>query len=134
MDAAPLGALLPFGEHKGSGLGLFCELTAGGVAGLTLQPEHPRDGVGINNMLAVLIDPARLSERDRFGREVDAMLAYVHELRDRSGAPGHGRGRARAQREGRAPGPGVPIDDATWRQVEGAAAEVGLDLRTLASG
>jgi uncharacterized oxidoreductase len=29
---------------------------------------------------------------------------------------------------------GVPIDDATWRQVEGAAAEVGLDLRTLASG
>lgn len=135
MDATPLGALLPFGEHKGSGLGLFCELLAGGVAGLTLQPEHPRDGVGINNMLAVLIDPGRLCERDRFGREVDAMLAYVRQTPAIDPArpvmvAGEPELREKAERLVR----GVPIDDATWRQVEGAAAEVGLDLRTLASG
>ena len=29
----PLGALLPFGEHKGSGLALICELLGGALAG-----------------------------------------------------------------------------------------------------
>ena len=134
MDVPPLGALLPFGEHKGSGLGLFCELLAGAVGGLTLQPEHPRDGVGINNMLAILIDPGRLTEPDRLRREADAMLAYVRQTPAIDPerpvmVAGEPELRAKAERLAR----GVPIDDATWRQLEVTAAEVGLDLRTLAS-
>ena len=29
----PFGALLPFGEHKGAGLALICELLGGALAG-----------------------------------------------------------------------------------------------------
>ena len=37
----PQGAFLPFGLHKGSGLGLFCDLFAGALmGGETIQPGN----------------------------------------------------------------------------------------------
>jgi uncharacterized oxidoreductase len=135
METEPMGALLPFGEHKGSGLGLMCELLAGAVVGRTIQPDNPRDGVGINNMLAILLDPGRLGERGRLEREADALLAYVR------GAPpvdpaepvvvaGEPELAAKAERLAR----GVPIDDGTWRELTAAAAAVGVDLDRLGAG
>jgi uncharacterized oxidoreductase len=135
MEGEPMGAMLPFGEHKGSGLGLMCELLGGAVAGLTIQPESPRNGVGINNMLAVLLEPGRLVEPDRLAREADALLAYV-----KSSAPldpaepvvvaGEPERATRAERLAH----GVPIDEASWRQIADAAEAVGLDLGRLAGG
>jgi uncharacterized oxidoreductase len=105
------------------------------VAGLVLRPDSPRGGTGINNMLAILFDPGRLLDRDQMAREADALLAYV-----RSSTPidpaqpvvvaGEPELGSRAERLAR----GVPIDEATWRQVEAAAAAVGVDAAALASG
>jgi uncharacterized oxidoreductase len=132
MEAETMGALLPFGEHKGSGLGLMCELLGGAVAGLTIQPGSPRGGAGVNNMLALLFDPGRLRDRDQVAREADALLDYV-----RKSAPldpldpvmvaGEPELRELAERLVR----GVPIDEATWAQVAAAAAEVGVDAGRL---
>ena len=132
MEGERMGALLPFGEHKGSGLALMCELLGGAVAGLILPRDSPRGGAGINNMLAILFDPGRLLDRDQIAREADALLAYV-----RSSAPidpaqpgmvaGEPELRARAQRLVK----GIPIDDATWHQVEAAAVAVGVDAGAL---
>ncbi len=130
-----MGALLPFGEHKGSGLGLMCELLGGAVAGRVLRPDSPRGGTGINNMLAILLDPGRLLDRDQMAREADALLAYV-----RSSTPldpaqpvmvaGEPELRTRAARLGG----GVPIDEETWSQVAAAAATVGVDASALVDG
>ena len=58
MFREPQGALIPMGEHKGSGLAILCELLAGALTGgRTIQPAHPREGGIINNMLSVIIDP-----------------------------------------------------------------------------
>ena len=41
--ALPTGALRPFGDYKGGGLALMCELLAGAVGGGgTIQPAHER--------------------------------------------------------------------------------------------
>ena len=135
MEGERMGALLPFGEHKGSGLGLMCELLGGAIAGLIIQPDSPRGGTGINNMLAILIDSGRLNDPAKIAREADALLAYV-----RASAPidpaepvmvaGQPELRERAERLAR----GVPIDAATWRQIEVAAAAVGVDAGTLVDG
>jgi len=57
-------ALMPFGEHKGYGLALFCELLAGALGGGgTIQPGNQRFNGIVNNMLTIVIDPARLVEQ-----------------------------------------------------------------------
>ena len=78
MYQDPHGALRAFGEHKGYGLAVVTELLAAALSGgPTLQPGNVRHGGTINNMLAVLIDPARLAGLDWFRREVDGFLDYV---------------------------------------------------------
>jgi uncharacterized oxidoreductase len=135
MEGERMGALLPVGEHKGSGLALMCELLGGAVAGLIIQPDSPRGGTGINNMLAILIDPGRLGDPGHIAREADALLAYVRasapiDPREPVMVAGEPELRERAERLAR----GIPIDAATWQQVEAAAAAVGVDAGAVASG
>ncbi|MEZ4607778.1 MAG: malate/lactate/ureidoglycolate dehydrogenase [Deinococcales bacterium] len=67
----PLGALLPFGEHKGYGLALFCELLAGGLSGGgTIQPENERSSGVYNNMFSLIIDPKKLVDETWLSHEV----------------------------------------------------------------
>ena len=135
MEGERMGALLPFGEQKGSGLALMCELLGGAVAGLIIQPDSPRGGTGINNMLAILIDPGRLGDPGHIAREADALLAYVRasapiDPREPVMVAGEPELRERAERLAR----GIPIDTATWQQVEAAAAAVGVDAGAVANG
>lgn len=74
----PKGALLPFGEHKGSGLALFCELLAGALGGGgTIQPGNTRKHSIINSMLGIILDPKRFVDLAWMQAEVDALLNYV---------------------------------------------------------
>ena len=54
----PIGALLPFGEHKGAGLALICELLggalAGGATGRAVSDGRRRV---LNSMFSILVDP-----------------------------------------------------------------------------
>jgi uncharacterized oxidoreductase len=78
MYSEPRGALLSFGAHKGYALALVTELLAGGLSGgPTLQPGNERRGGTVNNMLAVLIDPARLAGAGWLRREIDGFVDYV---------------------------------------------------------
>ncbi|HYP70994.1 MAG TPA: Ldh family oxidoreductase [Variovorax sp.] len=86
MFADPPGALLPFGAHKGYALGLVAELLAGVLSGGgTIRPDNPRDGVAMNNMFAVLIDPALAFGLEWESAEVENFVNYLH---DTPPAPG----------------------------------------------
>ena len=128
MYREPMGALLPFGLHKGYGLALVCELLAGALTGGgTGKPGFPRDGRIINNMLAILIDPSHLVEREAFAAEVEAMLDYVtaSPAADPDApvlVPGDPERATRAERMAN----GVPVDDTTWEQILSAAEKLGL--------
>ena len=66
MYSEPNGALLPFGGHKGYALAVVTELLATTLSGgPSIQPGNARAGAIINNMLSVLIDPARFAEIGR---------------------------------------------------------------------
>ena len=78
MYTEPRGVVLPFGEHKGSGLALVCELLAGAIVGSpSVTTNTPPERGIINGMLSIVIDPARLSARDSMMNEIDAMIAWV---------------------------------------------------------
>ena len=121
-------ALLPFGEHKGSGLALFCELLAGVAGGGgTIQPGNGwHDGV-INSMLSVIIDPARLGERGAMQAELDALIDFVKSCAPTdpdkpvlvAGEPERLKSAERRRN-------GIDIDPTTWEQLLEAAETVGV--------
>ena len=79
MYNAPFGAILPFGLHKGGGLAVICDLLAGALTGGgTHSPRTiKKDGTDIiNNMLSIIIDPARLGGAS-FGAQMEAFITWV---------------------------------------------------------
>jgi uncharacterized oxidoreductase len=135
----PYGAMLPFGEHKGSGMAIACELLGGALTGggTWHYGESTKQRV-LNGMLTILIDPARLGTAPAFERETRAFLDW---LRAGRVAPGFDKVRIAGdpEREYRAKRSrdGIPVDATTWREIEKAAEKLKLDsggLRRQAQG
>ncbi|HSV34803.1 MAG TPA: malate/lactate/ureidoglycolate dehydrogenase [Ramlibacter sp.] len=124
------GALMAFGEHKGYGMAVACELLGGALTGSGTW-HRPADAARavVNGMLTILIDPQKLGTRASFETEA---LAFVDWLKQSPPAPGSEGVRiageperqARAHRERE----GIAIDDATWAEMLAAGRKVGLDL------
>ena len=122
------GAIRAFGEHKGSGLALMCELlagalTGGGCAG-PLQGE--RRGIA-NGMLSVYLSPSHFgtqAEFERIGREYLDWVLAARPIDDDAPvlAPGEPEARTRAARLA----DGVPLPVATWDALRRTAAELGV--------
>ncbi|WP_137890712.1 malate/lactate/ureidoglycolate dehydrogenase [Ramlibacter sp. 2FC] len=122
------GALMPFGEHKGYGLAVACELLGGALTGGGTWHRAPDAARAvINGMLSIVIDPVKLGTQAAFEQEA---RAFVDWLQQGPAAPGTDRVRvagepereARAQRER----DGIVIDDQTWAEIEAAGAKVKL--------
>ena len=123
MYTEPRGVVLPFGEHKGSGLALVCELLAGAIVGsaTVTSPTPPERGI-INGMLSIVIDPAKLSTRDSMMAEIDAMVSWVKSAQPADPdlpvlIAGEPEQIARARRIA----DGIEIDDTTWAQLSALA-------------
>jgi len=123
MYTQPRGVVLPFGEHKGSGLALVCELLAGAIVGSASVTMSTPPELGIlNGMLSIVIDPARLSTRDSMMAEIDAMIAWVKSAKPSDPdlpvlVAGEPERIARAERLAN----GVEVDDETWSQLSAIA-------------
>jgi uncharacterized oxidoreductase len=135
----PGGALVPFAQHKGYALAMVCEMLGAALTGGdTTRPAHLTAKYGIwNNMLALVFDPARLSDQQLFGAEVNAFVDWVQSAKLRDGAepilvPGDPE---RASRRARAEL--VPVDAGTLAELDEAAAAVskarGVQLPSLSS-
>jgi hydroxycarboxylate dehydrogenase B len=125
----PYGAIFAFGQHKGSGLALICELLGGALAsGLTTHGEDTGQRRVHNGMLTVLFDPARLMDRSAFESEAQTFLhwyrgAPVRDGFDRVRVAGDPEREYRVQRTAQ----GVPVDEITWKELLDAAGKLGVD-------
>ena len=130
LFAEPRGALLAFGEHKGSGLALMCEILGSALFGGPVMQGPPTRRCIVNNMLTIAIDPARLGDLGTLDAEIARLLDWVRAAPPVDPAvgvqvAGEPEMRARRQRAG-----GIAIDAQTWHQLSDAAARVGLDAAT----
>jgi uncharacterized oxidoreductase len=124
----PLGAMLCFGEHKGYGLSVACELLGGALtAGGIDSFENKTKRRVLNGMLTIVLDPRRLGTAAAFEKEARDYLAWLRSSRP---APGFDRVRlaGEPEREYRAARErdGVPVDEETWKEILGAAAKLKL--------
>lgn len=124
------GALLAFGEHKGYGMAVACELLGGALTGSGTW-HRPADNLRavINGMFTVMVDPKKLGTQAAFDQEA---LAFVDWLRQSPPAPGsegvllagEPERRARLEREAE----GISLDDQTWAEIVAAGGKVGVRI------
>ena len=124
------GALMAFGEHKGYGMAVACELLGGALTGNgTMHRPATLSRAVFNGMLTILIDPQKLGTAAHFESEA---LAFVDWLKQSPAAPGFESVQiagdpertARLQREQS----GITLDAQTWQEIVTAAGKVGLKL------
>ncbi|HEX9397241.1 MAG TPA: malate/lactate/ureidoglycolate dehydrogenase [Burkholderiales bacterium] len=125
---SPLGAMLTFGEHKGFGLAVACDLLGGALTGGGVDDyENKTKRRVLNGMLSILIDPARMGTQKSFAKEAKNYLAWLRASRP---APGFDRVRiaGEPEREWRAKRmkDGIPVDGETWTEILAAAAKLKL--------
>jgi len=122
------GALMTFGEHKGYGMAVACELLGGALTGGgTWHRQADTARTVLNGMLTVLIDPEKLGTQKSFDEEAREFVEWL-----RRSPPGQGfdgvqlagepERKARAARRK----DGIWVDDATWGEIVAAGAKVGV--------
>jgi uncharacterized oxidoreductase len=131
----PYGAIIPFGDHKGFGLAVMCELLGGVLSGgATNQEAGLRQGGLYNNLLAIFIDPARFGELPYFHREIEAVLAHVKASPpadpDRPVSTAGEPERAYRRKRG---AEGIPVDTVSWREILDAADKAGVSAAAIAA-
>ena len=121
------GALVAFGDHKGSGLAIMCELLGAALlGGETAHPKNPREGRIINSMLSVIIDPGALGDAETYYDEIEMFRDFVLDSRLRSDCdqilvPGQPEELARIERAD-----GFEVDTVTLDQLRTSADRAGL--------
>ena len=123
-----MGALLPFGEYKGFGLAVACELLGGALTGggTWHQAADGRRAV-LNSMFSVVVDPRRLGTENVFAQEA---LAFVEWLRQSPAAPGMPGVQLAGEPERQArvarTRDGIRVDDATWEELVQSGVKLGV--------
>ena len=131
----PVGALGPFGNHKGYGLAVMCELLGGALAGeWTAQPEHERSHHIVNNMFILVVDPAAFGGLEAFQHETDEMIKYIHSTEpakgvDRVRVPGEPELESMAKRRAE----GIPLSDGAWQELSAAAEQAGMSAAAISN-
>jgi len=130
----PLGAMLSFGQHKGYGLAMICEILAAGLTGGGTARQDNLDMDTIcNNMLMIVMDPKGFGADIPFKSEIDSLVAHVSSSATGEGVdkirfPGDPEREAMADRKAN----GIHVDDNTWAEMTKAGVEVGMDASVFA--
>ncbi|MGO1081002.1 Ldh family oxidoreductase [Inquilinus sp. CA228] len=122
-----LGAIRAFGEHKGSGLALICELVAGALTGSGCAGPGPRRFC--NGMLSIYMAPGQFGSVEDLAAETTRYIDYFKACRPAEAGgevllPGEPEARRRAERIAG----GVPLSDEVWRSLAATAQAASLDI------
>jgi uncharacterized oxidoreductase len=118
------GAIRAFGDHKGSGLALICELLGGALTG---NGATKYDRPFANGMFSIYIDPKVIDPANFFDGEVARYVDFFKSAKPAAGVdavliPGDNEAKTRAERTAN----GVPLPDETWAAIVQTARDVGV--------
>lgn len=132
MFHTPRGAITTFGQHKGSGLALACELLSSILGPGPTVADQKVTGAILNNMLAIVIDPARTEPSPgSAAAATDRLLATITSALPAVGfdevlTPGEPEMRSRAHHDDR-----LEIEPATWAAIAKAAIAAGVSAEVV---
>jgi len=120
------GAIRAFGEHKGSGLALMCELVGGALTGN--GTAGPPGKPFANGMLSIYLKAEAMDDLGMFADEVAQYVDFVISAKPANPskpvlAPGDPERAIAAERRSN----GVPLSDDAWASIKAAAQRVGIN-------
>ena len=119
------GAIRAFGEHKGSGLSLMCEMLAGVLTGSGTAGPGKRQVC--NGMLSIYLTPQTFGSEEAIAAEARSYLDFFKSARPVSDGevllPGEPERRMRTERLAE----GVPLPEPVWETLLTAGRSHGLD-------
>jgi uncharacterized oxidoreductase len=123
------GAIRAFGEHKGSGLALVCDLLAGAFTGGGSSGPVKERGRIANGMLSIYISPRHFGSPEEFLRTAEDYVAWVKTCKPivpggEVLAPGEPEARLKAERLAK----GVPLQPDTWASIVQCARALGVTV------
>jgi LDH2 family malate/lactate/ureidoglycolate dehydrogenase len=129
-DADAEGVLLPFGGHKGYGIGILVDLLSGALTGSTIGRGVRQGATGPEGGQAMYfqaIDVSFFTEPDTFRARVDQLVGEAKAIRPAEGfdevlLPGEleWRQQQRRLREG------IPLEEADWQAISSGLEQAGL--------
>ncbi|MDI9334636.1 MAG: Ldh family oxidoreductase [Cytophagales bacterium] len=125
-----LGALMPFGEHKGFGMAVACELLGGALCGGGTW-HRPADNARAvyNSMLTILVSPESLGTQNIFAQEASSFIDW---LKQSPAAQGSGgvltAGDPERTYRARRSVDGIVVDSTTWGELMVAGKKVGVEV------
>ena len=118
------GAIRAFGEHKGSGLALICELIGGSLTGNGATGPDRRFS---NGMFSFYVDPRQVDPSHVFDADMTRYLEWFQRAKAIPGkavmTPGEPERAERAKRTAT----GVPLPSEAWASIVAAARSVGVN-------
>jgi ureidoglycolate dehydrogenase (NAD+) len=137
-DPASAATLLPFGGHKGYGIGVLVDLLTAGLAASTIgldvrQGDNDRDHAG-QSFFMLAINPAAFGGVSAFQSRTDALTRQAHSLRPADGyqqvfMPGEIEHREEQKRRES----GIPLHDEDWAALVRGLEAAGLPAAELAA-
>lgn len=129
------GYLLPFGAHKGYGLAVAIELLGQTLTGADACGDPVRGGpiYGRSGATIIALDAGLFRPAEEFARAAEAVAARIKAVPPAPGfdevvLPGEPEARAHERRSLE----GIPVAESTWEAIRGNAADLGVDLDSLA--
>ena len=127
----PPGVLLPFGGHKGYGLGILAEMFAGMLTGNGCSNPTNNERL-LNGMFTIIINPRKLPDQSEAQQEVTSYIDYLKSSARAPGfseilVPGEPEERTRSQRLET----GIPLDDTTWQSLVESALHAGMSREAI---
>jgi uncharacterized oxidoreductase len=124
-DLQLVGAMRPFGQHKGYAIAMFAEVLGAILTGY--GPAYRDEYIEGNGTFVLAIDIARFVDPNSFRQEVDGYFHAVKGVKPAKDVeeiliPGELELRSYAQRMR----DGIPFPDGTWKTILDAAEDVGV--------
>lgn len=136
-DPKQVGALLPFGGHKGYGIGILVDVLTGALAASTVglnvrQQDVDREHAG-QSFFMLAISPDAFGGRQELAQRVDQLTRDVHSVPPAEGfkevlLPGELEWREERRRRA----DGIPLYDEDWTALVQGLARAGLPAEELA--
>jgi uncharacterized oxidoreductase len=128
LFGSPPGAVVTFGEHKGWGLSLACEILAGALTGGKTQSGPRTRSAVVNSMFSVLVSPEVIGTQDHLAAEIGAVVRWVKSETDDAGPLVRLPGEPERETKARRLQDGIPVDAATWHEITAAAEQAGVRI------